>query len=344
MLLDKMMKNSVHIFLKNFTTILKHKRSELNYSQAQIAQNIATSLRTYQRIESGNSEPSLSQVYKLSHHLNFKISEIFQVENQLSHEAKILLQSSKELEQLSAITNSGGWKIDLTDNSYHWSKNIKKILELDDDFTPNEDKTFSFFKPGKNLEIARKTLSDCIEKIEPFQIQVELLTSKGNPRFVTISGIPEVFQGNIVGIHGAFQDNTKEKNVEEELKKSLKEISDIQSFAGFGYWNMDLITNQLVWSQSLYELFELDTNQKIKSYEDFLNLVEDEDKHLVDHKFKDSLQTKKPYEVEHRIKLPDGKKKWVLERCRIEFNHIGIPVRALGYALDVSSLRPPIRT
>lgn len=337
------MKNSVHIFLNNFTTILKHKRAELKYSQAQIAQNIATSLRTYQRIESGNSEPSLSQVYKLAHFLDFKISEIFNFENKLSKETKILLQSSKELEQLSAITNSGGWKIDLTDNSYYWSKSIKTILELDDDFIPSEAAAFSFFKPGENYELAKVTLANCIENLEPFQEQVELVTIKGNPRFVTISGIPEIYQGKIVGVHGAFQDNTKEKLIEEELRKSLKEIADIQSFAGFEYWKMDLLTNRLEWSQSLYELFELDTNQEIKSYEDFLNLVEEEDKPLVDNMFKASLQTKKPYEVEHRIKLPNGKRKWVLERCRIEFNNNGIPIRALGYALDVSYLKSPVR-
>lgn len=338
------MKNSVHIFLKNFTTILKHKRAELKYSQAQSSQNIATSLRTYQRIESGNSEPSLSQVYKLAHFLDFKISEIFNFENKLSKETKILLQSSNELEQLSAITNSGGWKIDLTDNTYHWSSNIKKILELDDDFIPSKEAAFSFFKPGENFEIAKTTLSSCIEKHEPFKIQVELVSSKGNIRFVTISGIPEIYQGKIIGVHGAFQDNTKEKLIEEELRKSLKEIADIQSFAGFGYWKMDLLINRLEWSQSLYDLFERDANQEIKSYEDFLDLVEDEDKSIVDDMFKTSLQAKKPYEIEHRIKLPGGKRKWVLERCRIEFNNNGTPVRVLGYALDVSNLKTPIRT
>lgn len=60
------MKNSVHIFLDNLPTILRNKREKMDFSQNELAQKIATSLRTYQRIESGDSEPTLSQLCKLS--------------------------------------------------------------------------------------------------------------------------------------------------------------------------------------------------------------------------------------------------------------------------------------
>ena len=94
------MKSSVMHFLKDFSILLRIKREKLNFSQFELASKLGISLRTYQRIECGDSEPSLSQVYKLAHILNFDVSEIFHYEKGMSDELKLLHQSSNEIEQL----------------------------------------------------------------------------------------------------------------------------------------------------------------------------------------------------------------------------------------------------
>lgn len=74
------MKNSVVHFLNDFSALMRLKRDKLNISQFELACQLGISLRTYQRIECGESEPSLSQVYKLANILKFDVSEIFHSE------------------------------------------------------------------------------------------------------------------------------------------------------------------------------------------------------------------------------------------------------------------------
>lgn len=80
------MNKPIYLILNNLTIILRHKRGILNYSQNELADKISTSLRTYQRIESGETEPSLSQLYKLSQILNFEVKDIFQAEENVTED------------------------------------------------------------------------------------------------------------------------------------------------------------------------------------------------------------------------------------------------------------------
>lgn len=333
------MNNSVHIFLNNLPIILRSKREKMDFSQNELAQKISTSLRTYQRIESRESEPTLSQVYKLSQVLNFKMGDIFHFEKHLTNEIKFLPQPANELEQLAWLTNNGSWHVNLMTNHYHWSKTIKDILEIESDYAPNEKLAFSFFKPDHNLELARKSLDDCIAKAISFQIQAELITAKGNSRHVIITGVPEIHEGKTVGIHGAFQDNTKAHLIQEKLIQSVQDMCDIQSFAGFGHWKFEIATNHLEWSPSLYLIFEIDPKNIITNYEAFLDLVHPEDRLMVDTKFKESILNKKAYEIEHRILLPDGRIKWVLESCKYDLDQEGALLRTFGYTLDITNLK-----
>jgi DNA-binding XRE family transcriptional regulator len=63
--------------LKQFSIQLRHHREACGYSQQDVADLLHVGNRTYQRIESGETSPSLNLVFQLARILHFKIQEIF---------------------------------------------------------------------------------------------------------------------------------------------------------------------------------------------------------------------------------------------------------------------------
>ncbi|MBT3717384.1 MAG: PAS domain-containing protein, partial [Gammaproteobacteria bacterium] len=94
----------------------------------------------------------------------------------------------------------------------------------------------------------------------------------------------------------------------EQLLKETERIGHI------GSWELDLATNDLLWSDEVYRIFEIDQNLFEATYEAFLNVIHPDDRDLVNDAYTNSLENRKPYEVKHRLLMADGRIKWVLER------------------------------
>ena len=127
--------------------------------------------------------------------------------------------------------------------------------------------------------------------------------------------------------------------VEEELTASEAKLIDAQRLAHLGSWELDLSANALYWSDEIYRIFEIDPNAFCASYEAFLDAIHPEDRAMVNEAYTRSLETKTPYEIEHRLLMPDGRIKFVHERCETHFDSSSKPLRSLGTVQDITEHR-----
>lgn len=105
--------------------------------------------------------------------------------------------------------------------------------------------------------------------------------------------------------------------------------------AELGGWELDLVENHLHWSSEIYRLFEIDPSTFGASYDAFLALVHPEDRALVDATYRDSVASRTPYSITHRLRMPDGRIKWIEERGRT-FYEGDQPLRSIGTATEVT--------
>ena len=70
----------------------------------------------------------------------------------------------------------------------------------------------------------------------------------------------------------------------------------------------------------------------------FRNSTHPNDRDLVDATYKNSVHNRKPYDLEHRIKLPDGKIKRVREHIEMVYDDNGKTVRSRGTIQDITEL------
>ena len=68
------------------------------------------------------------------------------------------------------------------------------------------------------------SLASLTEKAEPYDIELELITAKGNKKWVRIIGSPAIENGKVVKLTGSFQDITEQKRAEEALLEKTEEL------------------------------------------------------------------------------------------------------------------------
>jgi PAS domain-containing protein len=115
-------------------------------------------------------------------------------------------------------------------------------------------------------------------------------------------------------------------------------LLDAEQLSQLGSWELDHRSGELIWSKGTFWIFETDALSFIPSYEGFLAMVHPQDRDLVDQTYRMSLQTRQPYQMNHRICLADGRQKVVEERGTASYDEAGNPLRSIGTVQDISKL------
>ncbi len=141
------------------------------------------------------------------------------------------------------------------------------------------------------------------------------------------------------------RDITERKRAEQALRESAKRLKEAQRIALIGNWELDLDNNDaragsgaypLSWSDEIYRIFEIDPAKFGASYAAFLDAIHPADREMVDRAYTTSLQTRSPYEIDHRLLMPDGRVKYVLERCESFYAADGHVLRSVGTVQDIT--------
>ncbi|NQV71357.1 MAG: PAS domain S-box protein [Pseudohongiella sp.] len=143
--------------------------------------------------------------------------------------------------------------------------------------------------------------------------------------------------GEELFILATIRDMTKWKQAEQDLRASKSGLDEAQRLAHIGSWELDLVLNKLLWSDEIYRLFGLEPQQFSVTYETFLEYVHPDDRALVDAAYLKSVETREPYDIEHRLLLKDGSIKTVRERCKSFYDDNGKAIRSIGTVQDITS-------
>ncbi|WP_339881240.1 PAS domain S-box protein [uncultured Algoriphagus sp.] len=140
---------------------------------------------------------------------------------------KELSQARILLEETGKVAKVGGWNLDVKSQKLSWTPTTKLIHEVSEDFEPDLNTGINFYKEGES----RKNISAALEKAitygEPWDLELELITSKGNELWVRAIGQTEFENGKCVRILGTFQDIDKSKRAQLDLEQTRKVLDDV---------------------------------------------------------------------------------------------------------------------
>ena len=119
---------------------------------------------------------------------------------------------------------------------------------------------------------------------------------------------------------------------EERLRRALEA-------ARMGTWVWSVEDNSLVWDENLRKLYGVGPEERIASYEEFLDRVHPDDRTFVADSVKRVLQGGGDLNYQFRIVLPGGQVRWIEDQGEVRRNQAGEPVYLAGVCTDVTERR-----
>lgn len=108
--------------------------------------------------------------------------------------------------------------------------------------------------------------------------------------------------------------------------------------AHLGSWELDLVRDELAWSDEACRIFGFEPGEVSATYETFLERVHPGDRAAVDAAYSSSVaEGRDSYEIEHRVvKAWTGEVRFVHEKCHHVRDASGAIVRSLGMVHDIT--------
>ncbi len=140
-----------------------------------------------------------------------------------------LRKSEMFLNATGQMTKVGGWEIDGKTKKVFWTKEIYNITEVPNDYDPSllEKEAIGFFSAEDQLRL-QKAIQRAFEHNEPYNMELQITTAKGNKKWVHAICKPIIVDGKVVKLEGTFQDITDRKQAEEEKKRLENQLFKAQ--------------------------------------------------------------------------------------------------------------------
>ncbi|WP_092447490.1 PAS domain S-box protein [Winogradskyella sediminis] len=257
--------------------------------------------------------------------------------------------------QLKAIFNSGPIAIMSSDNNgilNHFNSGAEILLgyKAEEVLGIKEPEIFHIEEELENfrIDIAKKYNKDLegfdpyleIAKNNAFDTREWTFRRKDGSTFpveLTLTAIKNS-EGEKIGFLGVSTDISERKKAELEIIRKNQLLSFAEKITMMGNWKWDLITNTVIWSANLYNIFGVEGGTAI-SYETYFSFVHNDDKEKVTAYVENSINDKSDVDLMHRIKLRDGTVKTIQLLAEVVLDSKGDVVEMIGTCQDVTAQR-----
>ena len=182
-----------------------------------------------------------------------------------------------------------------------------------------------------NVVLQQKVAAD---EIGHYGIEKRYIRKDGSIIWVSISvRMVRDAEGAPIHFMVLVEDITERKRMEQALRNSEKDLNRAQFVAKTGSWRLDVLNNQLIWSDETYRIFGVQKGTPL-TYETFLAYVHPEDRDYVDRKWSAALLGEN-YDIEHRIVVGE-RVAWSRERAELEFDENGKLQGGFGTVQDIT--------
>lgn len=165
---------------------------------------------------------TVTATYDSEGHFLYNLGIIEDITNRKQTEEE-LKKSRKLLAETESVGKVGGWEFSIDTLITTWTDEVFRIHEVDLDFYHDVNTGINFYTPSSK-PIIEQAVQQAIESGEPFDLELEIITAKGNLRKIHTIGQADPENRRV---YGFFQDITERKQVEERLLKSETRFSSL---------------------------------------------------------------------------------------------------------------------
>lgn len=172
-----------------------------------------------------------------------------------------LRDSEERLSMALSGANEGIWDWDLAADNLYFDACYYRMAGYEPDEFPA---TFGEWKKRihpDDLAQAMVALDGYLDgERETYENEFRFLCRDGTYMWILARGKIVAWDaaGNRARFVGTHMDISERKQMEKALKKSESQLSEAQKLAGLGYWEWNIRSGEVIWSDEVYRIFQLD--------------------------------------------------------------------------------------
>jgi PAS domain S-box-containing protein len=236
-------------------------------------------------------------------------------------------------------SGDGVWDWDLQTNETTYSTRWKEMLGYDEnDILPNLQEWIKRTHPDDQPRAAEAVQAYLSGKTELYVVEYRLRCKDESYKWILARGmvVSRNEDGKPLRMIGTHKDISVRKHAEEALQQNQNKLQEAQRIAHVGSWQLDLMTNQVVWSEELYRILGLNPELPPPDYTEHFRLFTPESWKRLSIALPRTQKTGIPYELELETIRTDGTHGWLLARGEAIRNDSGAIVSLQGVALDIT--------
>lgn len=237
-----------------------------------------------------------------------------------------------QLNEAQRMARIGSWERDLVTDELTWTDEVYRIVEW--------DKGFSAFVKAIHPDDQAMVHDIFIASREtrmPLQVTHRLIMPDGRVKWVEERAqFHYDGEGKALRLVGTMQDISERMALTQILSRSQALLQEAQRMARVGSWDLDLVTGKPEWSDEVFHMFEIDRQQSGAAYDAFVAAIHPQDREMVIRVYDESVISRLPYQLTHRLLMPDGRIKWVEVRGQTYYDETGQPLQSVGTVQDIS--------
>ncbi|MBD2503102.1 PAS domain S-box protein [Anabaena azotica] len=132
------------------------------------------------------------------------------------------------------------------------------------------------------------------------------------------------------------QEISQRQQVDAALGESEERLRLALEAANLGFWDWNILTKKVVWSENHELLFGLVPGSFDGNYKTFVSCIHPEDRESVTQVITDCLKNKTDYYHEFRVVWSDKSVHWIAAKGKFFSNDQGQPVRMIGVCMEIT--------
>jgi len=236
-------------------------------------------------------------------------------------------------------SGDGVWDWNLQTDEAMYTTRWKEMLGYaENDILPNLQEWLNRIHPDDRPRVTEAVQAYLNGKTPLYLVEYRLRCKDGSYKWILARGIVVSHNedGKPLRMIGTQKDISARKQAEEALRRNQEKLKEAQRIAHVGSWQLDLMTNHVVWSEELYRILGLNPELPPPDYPEHFRFFTPESWKRLSTAL---LHTKKagiPYELELETVKADGTHGWMLARGEAIRDDSGAITELQGVALDIT--------
>jgi PAS domain S-box-containing protein len=259
--------------------------------------------------------------------------------------AEEALRNSKAyLAEAQRLSHTGSWAWSPDTDIRHWSEECYRVLGFDPrDGAPRLEELIQRIHPDDQpafRESAERAMHNQFDEELDYRIvhpdgAVRNIHSIGHPVF-SPSGDLIVYTGSVIDITERKRAEEALQSLSRDLQESKSKLEEAQRITHVGYWEWDILTGRVNWSDETYRIYGLQPQERPMDLAAVREKVHPDDWEGVLRALEEALSGGARYDAECRVFRPTGEVRIIDSQGDVKRDTWGRPTLMFGTVQDIT--------